>query len=368
MSEISIREKLHFDEPVRDYAYETVQELKERALPFVLFGAGITGEKVYAYLKKHQLDILCFCDNNPAKQGTVIGGKKVLAFAEIQKCYTDFLILISCDAFMEITEQLINLGFQKEGILYFEPDWLNAPAGQGDYIKKNLSRFDEAYHLMSDQRSRDVFLGLLNYRITHDLGYIEGLADSLPYFDQEIVSLSKNEVFLDCGAFIGDTVEDFVKVTDGQYQKIICFEPNPENAALLKDSVKRNQINNLIIYQNGLSDKKQTLHFGGTSEGGRISETGDITIECDTIDNLCYENEPCVTYIKMDIEGSEYYALLGAKKIIARDHPKLAICVYHKKDDFYTLTTLIKQLYDGYRLYFRQYELSGEETVCYAIP
>lgn len=90
---------------------------------------------------------------------------------------------------------------------------------------------------------------------------------------------------------------------------------------------------------------------------------------CDSIDHICDKNGyKRLDFIKMDIEGSEYDALLGAKNVIRKWHPILAICVYHKEDDFYKIPNLIKDIYQGYKIYFRQYELSDEETVCYAIP
>ena len=176
-------------------------------------------------------------------------------------------------------------------------------------------------------------------------------------------------MFVDGGSFIGDTVQEFIKQSGGQYGKIICMEPNNENVKSIREMIEKYYISNVDVFPFGLSDKKVTLSFDSSSAmGGRILEDGENQVECDSIDNLCYDKYPRIDFIKMDIEGSEYWALKGARKVIERDHPKLAICVYHKKDDFYVLTRLIKDLYSGYKLYFRQYELSAEETVCYAIP
>lgn len=60
-----------------------------------------------------------------------------------------------------------------------------------------------------------------------------------------------------------------------------------------------------------------------------ITDNGDNEIEVDSIDRLIDKE---VTFIKMDLEGSEYEALLGAEKMIKRTKPKLAICVYHKPE------------------------------------
>ncbi len=120
----------------------------------------------------------------------------------------------------------------------------------------------------------------------------------------------------------------------------------------------------------GASNDVKTLYFDSKNGmSARPSEIGDIKVNCDSIDHICDKNAyERIDFIKMDIEGSEYDALNGAENVIKKWHPLLAICVYHKEDDFYKIPNLILKLYSGYRIYFRQYELSDEETVCYAIP
>ncbi len=70
----------------------------------------------------------------------------------------------------------------------------------------------------------------------------------------------------------------------------------------------------------------------------------------------------------MDIERSDLEAIRGCEKIIKEQHPKLAICVYHKMEDVQEIPTLILDYYEGYDLYFRHYSPFDVETVMYAIP
>ena len=69
----------------------------------------------------------------------------------------------------------------------------------------------------------------------------------------------------------------------------------------------------------------------------------------------------------MDVEGAELESLKGAKKIIQRDKPKLAICIYHKPEDVITLPRYIKQLVPEYKLYLRSYSNADNEMVLYAV-
>lgn len=73
-----------------------------------------------------------------------------------------------------------------------------------------------------------------------------------------------------------------------------------------------------------------------------------------------------VTFIKMDIEGSEIPALNGAKNIILRDKPKLAICIYHKPDDLWKIPLMLKDWVPEYRMHLRHYGRRYYGTVLYA--
>ena len=86
------------------------------------------------------------------------------------------------------------------------------------------------------------------------------------------------------------------------------------------------------------------------------------------IDDFCKENNITnLGYIKMDIEGYELDALNGSKEIIRKFKPKLAISAYHKFDDFWNISNLIKEILPEYQLFFRHhYPLRGE-SVIYAI-
>lgn len=75
-----------------------------------------------------------------------------------------------------------------------------------------------------------------------------------------------------------------------------------------------------------------------------------------------------VTFIKMDIEGAELETLQGAEKTIKSNLPKLAISIYHKPEDIFTIPSLIYQYSDCYMFYLRHYSFFDWDTVLYAVP
>lgn len=97
----------------------------------------------------------------------------------------------------------------------------------------------------------------------------------------------------------------------------------------------------------------------------RISKNGPKVITVDSIDNVCGKDR--VTFIKMDIEGSEAEALRGAEKTIRRDKPRLAISLYHKPQDYFEIPFLIKEMVPEYKLYIRHHKPGKNDTVLYAV-
>ena len=171
---------------------------------------------------------------------------------------------------------------------------------------------------------------------------------------------------MDCGAFDGDTMKEFIKASHGVYKQIICFEPVKEYYEKL---VKRGKGKKVTAICAGVYKETTTLHFNADNgKGSSITSAPEntITVPVRSIDDtLECQN---ATFIKMDIEGSELDALRGARKTILKNKPKLAICLYHKHKDFVEIPTWIHNLVPEYKLYVRHHSFSVNETVLYAIP
>lgn len=333
----------------------------------ILFGAAEYGKIICDYFLANGVYPLCYCDNSIEKIGKKWNGLDIIAPDKIDR--NDFVV-ITCNAFGEITNQLTGLGLPKDNILFFDVKWLTYPNGKRKFITEHITDFENVYNQLSDEKSKKVFLNLLNYKLTYKPEYICAVADKRQYFDSELIKLPQNSYFIDAGSYTGDTLKEFVKYTGGGYEKAICMEPVKANVEILKSTIGENHYDNVDIFEIGASDGEKTLYFDSKSGmSARPSDMGDVQVQCDSIDNICRKNGyERIDFIKMDIEGSEYDALMGAENMIKKCHPLLAICVYHKDDDFYMIPNLIKKIYPGYRIFFRHYELSDEETVCYAIP
>lgn len=234
-------------------------------------------------------------------------------------------------------------------------------------LKKNINQYVWLYNKLCDERSRDVLLNLLRYRILPSTNYLSLAYDDIPqYFDTAIVNCNEDEVFVDCGGFTGDTAESFVN-NFSKYKKIYIYEPSPDNVKACIENTKN--YSNIEVRQFGVGDKIEKLKF--SKSGSASSVVNNSVEEYDEINitTLDKDIEEKVSFIKMDIEGSEIQGIIGAKNHIKNDNPKLAICVYHIVSDIWEIPKLIYAINKNYKFYIRHYEKSVNwETVIYAIP
>ena len=186
------------------------------------------------------------------------------------------------------------------------------------------------------------------------------------YFLDEFWTPDPEEVFIDGGGYTGDTIEEFIRWTKGNYRRIYSFEPEKEKF----EEMKANPCcidNRIKLHNKGLWSSNAKLRFldGDKDWSGSISDKGNSIIETVALDDVVQDR---VTFIKMDIEGAEFDALKGAKTIIKRDCPKMAICIYHKPDDLWEVPLLIKSINDRYRFFIRHKGMRYFGTILYCVP
>lgn len=234
------------------------------------------------------------------------------------------------------------------------------------YFSEHERELESIAALFADDFSRNVFFDAIRYRKTHNPKDVPAYSKHDQYFVKDIVPLTTREVFIDCGAFDGDTVKEFRKLTKEQYQSIVCFEPVEEYHQRIE---KRNKGKRVTALCAGVHKTTTTLQFN--AEGGKGSAITGATEHTIPVPVFAIDDVPeCrnATFIKMDVEGAEMNALQGAKETILRNKPKLAICLYHRHKDFVDIPKWIHELVPEYTLYVRHHSFSVNETVLYAVP
>ncbi|WP_026489377.1 FkbM family methyltransferase [Butyrivibrio sp. XBB1001] len=275
--------------------------------------------------------------------------------------------------FFKINCFLVRKGIEKEIAYYFfsrkyENDNTTNMTSL-DFFQNKKSSIDSNLMMLSDEKSRDIYLALIEYRIKKLplKKNIYSLMDQ--YFVDDFLNINDGEVFVDCGAFVGDTINNFLVVAKKKHikiKKIIALEPEHENFNLLSNYFSKDK--RIIMIEAGVSDCKKSVYLTGESAYARTTQeaTGTDQIELVPIDGIKECSD--ATYIKMDIEGAELDALRGAAETIRRNKPKLAICIYHSNADYLDIIPYVKELNQDYKLFVRHHSRSISETVLYAIP
>ena len=238
-------------------------------------------------------------------------------------------------------------------------------------LLKNVEHYDWLYSRLEDEVSRRTFNSLMAYRLYPSQEFLKIAYDAEhpQYFDKSIISCDEQEVLADCGGFTGDTVESYIRQF-GKYKRIYVYEPSQENAAVCRKNLSKYK--RITIRQCGVGEKGASLTIQGSGSSSSFMEqkaeggAGSDSVRIISLDEDIREK---ITFLKMDVEGFEIPALLGAKRHIREDFPKLAICTYHIISDMWEIPRLIDTIRPGYRFFLRHYELTQNwETVIYAIP
>jgi len=234
---------------------------------------------------------------------------------------------------------------------------------EADY-KNNNSEYQWIYSKLADEESKNCFKKLVGFRFTYDMKYLEGFThrEDIQYFENFLNLGSESETFLDVGCFDGYTSLEFARYCP-DYKSIHIFEPDPVNLPICKQALS--SFKNVYFHPIGLSKSKAMLKFDIQGSSSKFSEEGAVTINVDRLDDVLHEKP---TFIKLDIEGGESEAILGASKTILNSHPRLAVAVYHSAGDFWRLPKQILSIRDDYEIYLRHYTECIYETIMFFIP
>ena len=163
----------------------------------------------------------------------------------------------------------------------------------------------------------------------------------------------RNKHIIDAGGYVGDTALLFSSYTD---KSIHVFEASPSNMDIIRETIRLNQLENIVPVSKALGENSGTATFSlgeRNSCNSLVERPGynypnHIEVPVITLDDYVRENNLEVGLIKVDIEGGEQLLLKGAVETIRTQHPILLISIYHSANDFFEIKPMIEKMCDKY--------------------
>jgi len=332
------------------------------------FGAGNFFQQNFSWFPDLNAACEFVCDSDPKKQNTIIGGKRCISLDELRRL-EDVVVIVTVGNYKNLVKELQKLGIECYPLEYFILRTCDDQYLDGQWFQNNKDDILSAWQLFNgDVISQEIFVEDFCIRVAPHLTektYSElKSAGQSEYFGTDVIHLGKSECFLDAGAYDGDTIREFIKVTGNSFQKIYAFEVAADNFHRLKASCADYPADKVMLFQAGVSDQEREILIDGNAMGWREASNKGVPSRLVTIDKALAGEK--VTFIKMDIEGSEMKALKGSEKILRDQTPQLAICTYHLLSDLWRIPLFIKQIDPRYRVYLRHHSQTVWDTVCYA--
>lgn len=249
------------------------------------------------------------------------------------------------------------------GVLKPEEQIFEVLENRAATLKEHREDYIWLYGRLADYRSKRVLYAILANWFELDFGHLTQVKEPYAdYFDADIFPDNQNDVLADVGAYVGDTVQAYVKTYGANYKRIYCYEVTPETVSLLERNTAA--LSSIEIRQKAVSDSPGFITIDSNAQDASAnrtdgsatlhpdSPTGGIQVETVSLDDDIPEP---LTFIKMDIEGMEQAAVRGCERQIRENHPKLAICTYHNYEDIWKIPRMIDAMDPSYQFYMRHY-------------
>ena len=338
--------------------------LKAETRPIFIYGMGDGALKIMAVFREIGITVSGIFASDDFVRGHSFEGYRVHKLSEIEEMVDDFVVVLAFAAgYQEIVDKIHEIAARHT---LYVPD---VPVvGRGlftyDYCIENADKIQQVYDSLADEYSRKVYANIINFKISGNIEYLSSVTTPKEEIYRKIIKPSMNEVYVDLGAYNGDTIRELLEFTRGTYNSIYALEPDKKNFKKLAKFV--DGMHRVYAYNAAAWCVDGELPFA--AKAGRqsaITASSENMVAARSVDSILGKKP--ATIIKMDVEGFEREAIWGASLTISHYSPKMMVSLYHRNEDIFELPLLIKALNPRYKLYVRhQLYIPAWETNLYA--
>jgi FkbM family methyltransferase len=344
---------------------------RDRLRELAILGAAEEGERLATLCRSYGIAVRAILDDSPTRQGRRIGGETVRPSDELAALPRGLPMVIASHRVLKARDRLDAMGFAQIAPFallqvldaerfpphMFYDGWL-------EDLAANCATYRALPDLFADEMSRQVLDAVIGYRLSLDASVLRPIVEWELYDPANLLHYTSDEVYVDGGAYDGDSIRLFIDRVHGRFSRVLAFEPDKNTfkrlAANFAEEPRVEPVNA------GLHRRRSVLRFDNAgTRGSLLVGEGGIEVPVVGLDEVLGEDR--VSFIKMNIEGAELEALEGARAAIRRWAPKLAISVYHRPSDLWQIPHLVREMRGDYQLYLRQHDGGVIETVLYAL-
>lgn len=342
----------------------------------LMYGMGNGADKILSVCERYGIEIADFFASDGFVRGHLFHEKRVLSYSEAKEKYGGENMIVLLSFASSLPDVLANIYRIAEECELYAPDVPVCGNNLFNYefYAENKEKIDQTEALLCDEKSKEVFRSVVNYKLSGDIGYLK---DSHTDFSEvyRLLGAENFEGIADLGAYNGDTLREITPFSP-KLKSAIAFEPDRRNHKKLSEyaeSVENFEITPLKLA--AWSDRA-TLYFDGSGNrnsslisGAQMHVTKQpkiVETEADSLDNIL--DGEGVDYIKYDVEGSEKEAILGSLKTIEEHRPAMMISLYHRSEDIFELPLMIHERFPEYKFFIRRRQyIPAWDTVLIAV-
>ena len=344
-----------------DFMQETVSvwdTLRQSEKPIVLYGMGNGADKIIDWCEANNVKISGVFASDEFVRGQQFRGFTVERYDALKKRLGQELLVVIAFASErpEVLARFAQLAKEQEVVAPHLALFEEAELVSVSWLAQHEKELQAAYALLADEQSRKVFSDTLNYKLSGKISYLFDCTTQRIDDIRCLLAPTQEEIYLDLGAYNGDTLKELGELTDWHWRLAVAVEPDRRSCRklrLLAEELNERGLK-VEVQEAGIWSEQGELGF--SDSGGRQSTfigAQKCTVPVTTIDAVAAQR--AVTLIKMDVEGAELQALAGGRQTLQRFAPKLFVAAYHYDVDLFRLPLLLHELVPKYKIYLRKH-------------
>ncbi len=334
--------------------------------PILLYGMGNGGDKVHAVCAERGIPIAdCFASDEFVR-GQLFHGRRVLSYAEAKAVYGSFIVLVSfATARPEVLARIDAIAAEQE---LYVPDLPAYGETRFDaaFAAANADGLAETRAMLCDEASRRCLDEIIAAKLSGRPAHLKASVSDEAEVWTSILHPARYRATADLGAYTGDTIRTLMGYAPF-LREVWAMEPDRRTFAKLTAWGQSEPRLDLHAVEAGAWSERGVMYSSDAGGRGSSLASAGKPVTVDALDHLVGDAD--IDYIKYDVEGAEYEALLGSARTIARCRPELLVSLYHRGEDLVRLPALLRQLCPGYRFYLRRMAgIPAWDINLYAIP